>query len=57
MATLPLKDIPLDVKRHILKIQGEIKIKKGISQYSQQLAIFQIIREHQQLTTKNETAA
>jgi hypothetical protein len=52
MPTLPLKEIPLDVKKHILKIQGEIKEKKGISQYSQSQTIFQIIREHKSFVEK-----
>jgi hypothetical protein len=52
MPTINLKNIPEDVRKYILKIQGEIKSKKG-TQYSQQLTIYQIIREHQQ-KNKNE---
>lgn len=47
--TLPLKDIPKDVRKYVLKIQGEMKEKKGVAQYSQQLTIFQIIREHKEM--------
>ena len=44
--TLPLKEMPLDVRKYVLQVQGNMKAKKGISQYSQQLTIYQIIREH-----------
>lgn len=54
MPTLPLKNIPIDVRRYILKIQGEIKTKKGVSQYSQPQTIFQIIREHKEFTEKSK---
>lgn len=46
--TIPLKKVPLDVRRYILKIQGEAKERKGISQYSLCLTVFQIIREHRE---------
>lgn len=51
MATINLKNIPEDIRKYILKIQGEVKAKKG-TQFSQTLTIFQIIREHQQLNEK-----
>lgn len=44
--TLPLKNIPTDVRRHILQIQSEMKIERNTSQYSQPQTIFKIIREH-----------
>lgn len=50
MSTFPLENIPLDIKKYILKMQGEIKSKKGVSQYNQQLVIFQIIREHKEFS-------
>jgi hypothetical protein len=50
MATLLLKQIPDDVKAHILKVQGEKKIEKKVGQYSQDLAIYHIIREHKRLS-------
>lgn len=53
--TFPLQNIPEDVKRYILQVQGEIKCKKGISQYSQQLVIFQIIREHKEFSDIKKT--
>lgn len=40
-------NMPADVKKHILKIQGDIKTKKAIGQYSQLKTIFTIIREHE----------
>lgn len=55
MATFPLENIPLDVKKYILKMQGEIKSKKGVSQYNQQLVIFQIIREHKEFSERKKT--
>lgn len=45
---LHLKDIPEDVRRHILKIQSEVKIERNVSMYSQMQAIFKIIREHKE---------
>lgn len=44
--TLPLKDYPIDVRRYVLKVQGEAKAEKGISQYSLCKTIYKIIREH-----------
>lgn len=48
-------DIPVDVKKYILKFQGDVKTTKGIGQYSQQQAIYQIIREHKKFNKKNKT--
>jgi hypothetical protein len=48
MATLPLKDIPEDVNKYILKVQGDIKAKKG-TQFSKISTVFQIIREHREI--------
>lgn len=47
---LHLKDIPEDVRRHILKIQSEVKIERNVSMYSQMQAIFKIIRDHKEFT-------
>lgn len=52
MATLPLKNIPIDVRKYILKVQGDMKVKKGVAQYSQNLVIFQLIREHKEFSEK-----
>jgi len=54
MPTLPLKDIPDDVKKYILKVQGDMKSQKCVSQYSLTAAIFKIIREHRDLTTSKK---
>ncbi len=43
--------MPLDVRKYILKIQGETKAQKGVSQYSLQLTIYQIIRDHKKYLT------
>lgn len=48
MAAIRLKYLPEDIIKYILKIQGEIKSKKGIGQYSQELTVMQIIREHKE---------
>lgn len=42
--------MPADVKKFILKMQGEIKTTKGVSQYSQEKTIYQIIRAYIDLT-------
>ncbi len=42
---LRLKRVPTDVMRFILLRQKEAKEKKGILNYSQELTIYQIIRE------------
>lgn len=41
-------DMPLDVRKYVMRSQTEMKIKKGVSQYSLQLTIFNLIREHEQ---------
>ena len=40
---------PEDVLKYILKVQGEKKSEKGLTQYSQSLTICTIIREHKQM--------
>ena len=50
MATLPLHDMPDDVKAYVLKVQVELKIAKK-AQISQQATIYHIIKEHKKLTT------
>lgn len=56
MASFNLKNIPDDVIKHILKIQGEKKTEKGVGLYSQQQTVFQIIREHKEFTEKKKVA-
>lgn len=53
MSTLPLKNIPEDVKKYVLKVQGEIKAQKG-TQYSQQQTIFTIIKQHQEFNERKK---
>lgn len=48
MAAILINNIPPDIKKYILKIQGEIKVKKG-TQFSQECTIVQIIREHKEI--------
>jgi len=52
MSALILRDLPLDVRKYILKLQGEIKAERGVCQYSMPLTIYKIIREHQALKSK-----
>lgn len=52
MPSILMKGIPDDVKKYIVKIQGEIKNTKGISQFSQQATIMHIIREHKKMKEK-----
>ena len=47
-------EMPLDVRKHVLKCQASHKINKGVSQYSLQATIYAIIREHERLTKKIE---
>lgn len=54
--TLPLKNIPEDIKDYILLIQQKTKVEKGTLQYSQPLTIFKIIREHKQISELNQKA-
>jgi len=51
-AALTLKSIPKDVNDYILKLQYLKKVEKGVSQYSKELTIFQVIREHKELKEK-----
>jgi hypothetical protein len=48
MSVLHLINLPKDVKKYLLKIQGEAKEKKGIGKYSLQKTIEQIVKEHKQ---------
>lgn len=49
--SIKLKNIPEDVINYILSIHKIIfPNKKGVSQYNQQLVIFQIIREHKEFS-------
>ena len=41
-------NMPLEERKHVLKYQAELKIRKGIGSYSQQSTIFAIIREHEE---------
>lgn len=54
MAALLLKDFPLDVRKIVIKKQGEIKNEREISQFSMELTMYKIIREWEMLNTKNK---
>ena len=53
MPTLKL-DVPPDIHSYVLKIQGDIKSKKGLGKYSQQKTILTIIKEHQEFKMKTK---
>lgn len=40
-------DMPLDVRKHVLRYQADLNTKKGLKSYSQQQTIYTIIREHE----------
>lgn len=52
MAAFTLKNIPKDVLKYILKMQGEIKQTRGIGQFSMESTVYKIINEHKELTEK-----
>lgn len=54
MSIFPLKNMPMDIKKYILKVQGEMKVKKGLSRYSQELTIYKIIKEHMEFMNKKD---
>lgn len=48
MADILLKNIPEELFKHLLDIQGEEKVKKGIGKFSLCLTVFKIIRSHKE---------
>lgn len=52
MPSITLRSISPDVVKYILKVQSEIKSKKKIRQYSRELTLVQIIKEHRDLKEK-----
>lgn len=56
MANIKLKEIPEDVRLFILKMQGEIKCKKGIALYSQESTVYQLIKEHPKFPETKKSA-
>jgi hypothetical protein len=46
MATMQIKRMPKDLYIYLLKMQSEIKKKKGVKQFSLELTAIAIIREH-----------
>ncbi len=52
MPIINLKAIPDDVKQFILREQAKRKKEKNVKQYSQELVIYQIIREYKKLQEK-----
>lgn len=49
MCMIPLT-MPPDVREHVLGFQGKKKASSGLGHYSQQQAIYAIIREHKEFT-------
>lgn len=52
MAIVNLKSIPDDVLKFVLKVQGEIKSDKCISQYSLEKTFYHIVREYKKIKEK-----
>lgn len=50
MSSFVLKKVPEDVLKTILKVQGEIKVKRGITIYSLESAVYYIIKKYRELT-------
>lgn len=46
--------MPEDVRKFVLKIQKDIKEKKKMKLYSQQLTVFHIIREYKKLINNEQ---
>lgn len=53
MAAIYLKKVPEKTLKFILKVQGDTKSQKCISQYSLERTVYQIIDEFQKLTSKD----
>lgn len=47
-------EMPEDVRKHVLRFQAELKIKKDLKKYSLQTTIYAMLREHAELTKKSE---
>lgn len=49
MTAILVKAIPEDLSKFILKIQGDLKVKKGIGQLHQSQAVIHIIKEYKKI--------
>lgn len=47
MAAIYLKNVPIKTFKFILKVQGEAKFNKGISQYSLERTVLQIVEAYE----------
>lgn len=52
LSAIYLKSIPTETFKFILKIQGDAKYSKGISQYSLERTVLKIIEDYQKLTSE-----
>lgn len=52
MAIVHLKNMPEEIRKYILLIQGNVKANTGRGKYSLESTIYKIIKEHQYLTAK-----
>lgn len=41
---LLLREMPIEIRKYLLKIQGQIKVDKGISQYSLESVVYKVIQ-------------
>lgn len=52
MTAVYVKEIPADIAKFILKIQGEIKSQRGLGKYSQSQTILYILKEYKKSVEK-----
>ena len=52
MTSILVKAIPEDLAKFILKIQGDLKVKKGVGQLHQSQAVLHIIRQYKKIIEK-----
>ena len=52
MTAITVKGIPEDLAKFILKVQGQLKEKKGIGQLHQGQVIIHIIKEYKNMISK-----
>jgi len=52
MSLFPLKNFQEEDRKYILQVQADMKIKKGVAQYSIASALHKIIKEHKEFKEK-----
>lgn len=54
---LLLREMPIEIRKYLLKIQGQIKVDKGISQYSLQNVVYKVIQKQIELEREVKQAS